>query len=106
MDKKLIGNRVVLMICSFFAGAAGNTSTLVGFSFATRYKEVFVSALSAGFGMSGLIPSLLNFAQNTGADLVRPFIILMLVWHSIISYCAWYYSSQRRLLIHHKFCSL
>ena len=59
------------MVCSFIAGAAGNTSTLVGFSFATRYKEVFVSALSAGFGMSGLIPSLLNFAQNTFADLVR-----------------------------------
>lgn len=59
------------MIGAFVAGAAGNTSTLIGFSFAAQYKEIFVSALSAGFGLSGLLPSLLTFAQNTGAEYVR-----------------------------------
>jgi len=59
------------MIAAFISGAAGNTSTLIGFSFAAQYKEIFVSALSAGFGLSGLVPSVFNFVQDTGANLVR-----------------------------------
>jgi uncharacterized membrane protein len=69
-----------MMIAAFLAGAAGNTSTLIGFSFAAQYKEVFVSALSAGFGLSGLVPSILNWIQNTGANYVR--VLLWSILHS------------------------
>jgi len=55
---------IVLIICSFFAGALGNVSTLVFFSFATQYRPYLTSALSTGYGVSGLITSGLALTQN------------------------------------------
>lgn len=54
----------VLIVCSFFAGALGNVSTLVFFSFANQFKPYLTSALSTGYGVSGVITSSLSLVQN------------------------------------------
>jgi len=61
----------VLLAVSFVAGATGNTSVMILYGFAARYKPLYTSALAAGYGLSGLVPSLLTILQNTGAAPVR-----------------------------------
>jgi len=53
-----------LLTCSFIAGALGNTSTLIFFSFASRYPPFLTTALSCGYGLSGVISSGLAMAQD------------------------------------------
>eukprot|EP01088_Endostelium_zonatum_P000703 TRINITY_DN10947_c0_g1_i1.p1 TRINITY_DN10947_c0_g1~~TRINITY_DN10947_c0_g1_i1.p1 ORF type:complete len:505 (-),score=61.99 TRINITY_DN10947_c0_g1_i1:50-1564(-) len=54
---------IPLFIISVFAGAAGNTSTLVFFAFASQYKPLLTTALNVGYSTSAFIAAALSLIQ-------------------------------------------
>lgn len=56
-----------LIVGAFVSGIVGCTMMLVIWSFTSRYRTIYTSALSGGLGLSGLIPSLVSIAQNAGS---------------------------------------
>lgn len=64
-----------LLGLAFVAGAVGNTAVVIFFGFVSYYREIFTSALSAGFGLSGLLPSLLVRTEpvNPGTPILTRF---------------------------------
>jgi hypothetical protein len=57
-----------LIVGAFFSGIVGCTMMLVVWSFASRYRTIYTSALSGGLGLSGLFPSIVAIAQNAGSN--------------------------------------
>jgi hypothetical protein len=57
-----------LIIGAFVAGMVGCTMMLVVWSFTSRYRTIYTSALSGGLGLSGLFPSVVSIAQNAGSN--------------------------------------
>jgi MFS family permease len=53
-----------LLLLSFVAGAAGNTSTLVFFAFASNYHPLLTTALSAGYGASSVLAAGIALLQR------------------------------------------
>jgi hypothetical protein len=51
-------------VFAFLAGSVGNTSVLVFFAFASRYRPIYTSALSVGYGLSGAAGFALSLLQN------------------------------------------
>lgn len=57
-----------LVAGAFVSGIVGCTMMLVVWSFTSRYRTIYTSALSGGLGLSGLFPSLVAIAQNAGSN--------------------------------------
>jgi hypothetical protein len=62
------GRSLGLMIGAFISGIVGCTMMLVVWSFTSRYRTIYTSALSGGLGLSGLFPSIVAIAQNAGSS--------------------------------------
>ena len=64
-----VGNRSWGLIAgAFISGIVGCTMMLVIWSFTSRYRTIYTSALSGGLGLSGLFPSIVAIAQNAGSN--------------------------------------
>jgi len=76
----------MLLVCGFIGGALGNTSTLVFFALVTNYQPIMTTALSAGYGLSGLITSALSIAQTKYNFSVKIFLSsIWQLWHAVSS---------------------
>jgi len=85
----------MLLVCGFIGGALGNTSTLVFFALVTNYQPVMTTALSAGYGLSGLITSALSIAQTKYNFSVKIFFVvnIAVIVSSILSFAVLVHSS-------------
>jgi hypothetical protein len=64
----LNGRSLGLMVGAFISGIVGCTMMLVIWSFTSRYRTIYTSALSGGLGLSGLFPSIVSIVQNAGGN--------------------------------------
>lgn len=81
-----------LFLCALFAGICGNTSANVLYPFASKFHPILLTALSAGYGLSGVIVSTLVIAQQSDTtDLVFSVKTYFIVVISLASVCYFIY---------------
>jgi len=59
---------IPLLACAFAAAFADCTSSLLFWRFAGSFREVYISALAAGEGMSGVVTSLIAWIQGASSE--------------------------------------
>eukprot|EP00164_Ancoracysta_twista_P002691 GFYU01003584.1.p1 GENE.GFYU01003584.1~~GFYU01003584.1.p1 ORF type:complete len:414 (+),score=68.70 GFYU01003584.1:199-1440(+) len=68
VDIEGMGVNLYLLVGTVFAGVVGGMGNVTFWAFASMYRDTMMTALSVGFGASGLLPNLLALAQNAGPD--------------------------------------